>query len=172
MARNIEIKARVENVERLRSRILAISDTEAKTIYQEDVFFECNHGRLKLRKFPDGTGELIQYDRPNRNGPKESNYIITPASHPGPLEESLARSNGVRGVVRKRRLLFLVGRTRVHLDNVEGLGDFVELEVVLDEGDTIQDGERIALGIMDALEIDPATLVEDAYLDLLNRAGT
>lgn len=171
MARNIEIKARVENVERLRSRILAISDTEAKTIYQEDVFFECNHGRLKLRKFPDGTGELIQYDRPNRNGPKESNYIITPASHPGRLEESLARSNGVRGVVRKRRLLFLVGRTRVHLDNVEGLGDFVELEVVLDEGDTIQDGERTALGIMDALEIDPATLVEDAYLDLLNRAG-
>ena len=171
MARNIEIKARVDNVERLRSRILAISDTEAETIYQEDVFFECNNGRLKLRKFPDGTGELIHYDRPNLTGPKESDYIITPVSHPGPLEESLARSNGVRGIVRKKRLLFLVGRTRIHLDSVEGLGDFVELEVVLDEGDTAQDGKRIAHEIMDALEINPANLVEDAYLDLLRHAA-
>ncbi len=171
MARNIEIKARVDNAEGLWSSVQAISDTEAETIHQEDVFFECSNGRLKLRKFPDGTGELIHYDRPNLNGPKESNYIITPTSHPGSLEESLARSNGVRGIVRKKRLLFLVGRTRIHLDSVEGLGDFVELEVVLDEGDTVLSGERTALGIMHALEIDAAALVEDSYLELLEHAG-
>ena len=171
MARNIEIKARVDNPEEMRSSVLAISDTEVETIWQEDVFFECSNGRLKLRKCPDGTGQLIYYDRPNLNGPRESNYIITPVHHPGPLEESLARSNGVRGIVRKRRLLFLVGNTRIHLDSVEGLGEFVELEVVLDEDDTVQDGKRTALGIMDALAIDEAGLIEESYLDLLKRAG-
>jgi predicted adenylyl cyclase CyaB len=73
--------------------------------------------------------------------------------------------------VRKRRRLYLVGRTRVHLDRVEGLGDFVEIEVVLAREDRVEDGEAEARELMHALGVGPADLVVGAYLDLLSRDG-
>jgi predicted adenylyl cyclase CyaB len=79
----------------------------------------------------------------------------------------LAAALGVRGVVRKRRRLYLIGRTRVHLDQVEGLGGFIELEVVLGEGEAASQGEAVAVELMDRLGIARSDLVRGAYLDLL-----
>ena len=79
----------------------------------------------------------------------------------------LAASLGVRGVVRKQRLLYLVGNTRIHLDQVEGLGDFLEFEVVLSENDTLEQGQSIATELMTKLGIEAADLIEGAYIDLL-----
>jgi adenylate cyclase class IV len=67
--------------------------------------------------------------------------------------------------------LFLVGRTRIHLDRVEGLGDFLELEVVLEEGEQVQIGEAIARDLMQKLQILPDQLIEGAYIDLLVATG-
>ena len=74
----------------------------------------------------DGRGELIAYRRADDGGPKVSDYLLSPTASPGTLRDALARSNGVEGRVVKHRTLFLVGRTRVHLDRVQGLGDFME----------------------------------------------
>jgi len=82
------------------------------------------------------------------------------------VREALTRANGMLGRVRKRRWLLLLGRTRIHLDRVEGLGDFLELEVVLHEGEAEADGAAEAQRILAALGIDPAQLVSGAYLDL------
>jgi predicted adenylyl cyclase CyaB len=86
---------------------------------------------------------------------------------PASLGAVLAAALGVRGVVRKRRRLYLIGRTRVHLDRVEGLGDFIELEVVLGEGEAVSRGEVVAAELADRLGIARSDLVRGAYLDLL-----
>ena len=69
--------------------------------------------------------------------------------------------------MRKQRRLYLAGRTRIHLDRVQGLGDFVELEVVMTEGESLQDGVQEAIRLMDRLGVDPSQWVERAYVDLL-----
>ena len=76
-------------------------------------------------------------------------------------------SNGLRGVVRKRRELILIGQTRVHLDDVEGLGHFMELEVVMREGQSNEDGQQIAQGLMSELGIEESDLIACAYIDLM-----
>ena len=167
MARNIEIKARVADMDALTARTAAIADSGPVEIPQDDTFFRCDSGRLKLRVFDAGHGELIFYRRADQGGPKESFYVLSPTASPATLREALTLSNGQEGRVVKHRTLFLVGRTRVHLDRVQGLGDFMELEVVLADGDALEDGVREAHELMARLEIPADCLVEGAYHDLL-----
>jgi predicted adenylyl cyclase CyaB len=165
--RNVEIKARIESVDPLLPRAQAIAGGAPQLIVQDDTFFACPHGRLKLRDFGDGRGELIQYQRADDAGPKTSTYVRSPTTSPDTLREALARGLGPIGRVRKQRLLLLAGRTRIHLDAVEGLGDFLELEVVLADGEDEAAGLAEAQTLMRQLGIDDAQLVRGAYLDLL-----
>ena len=167
MPRNVEIKARVAAPERLRALATDLADGPPLVIAQTDTFFAAGRGRLKLRVFADGAGELISYERPDAAGPKASRYGIAPVADGAAMLAVLAAALPVRGVVRKRRELLLCGRTRIHLDRVEGLGDFLELEVVLAAGEDPAAGEAEARELMARLEIAPDDLVTGAYVDLL-----
>jgi adenylate cyclase class IV len=172
MARNIEIKARIENIAELHGKVAAIADSGPVVIIQDDTFFNCPAGRLKLRAFPDGRGELIYYRRADDPGPKESFYLICPAPFPDSLREILSHAFGQCGRIQKRRTLFLVGRTRIHLDQVNGLGEFLELEVVLEDSDSLEAGVTEAHALMKRLAIEPSQLIEGAYVDLLVNVET
>jgi predicted adenylyl cyclase CyaB len=165
--RNVEIKARLRDPEGLRRRLAALATDGPHELAQHDTFFRCHRGRLKLRRFADGGGELIAYHRDDDAGPTTSRYEIVPCADPATLAAALAATLGVLGEVRKGRTLWHVGRTRVHLDRVEGLGSFVELEVVLAAGEAEASGVREAEALMVALELDAAARVEAAYVDLL-----
>jgi len=167
MARNIEIKARVADMAALVARAAAIADSGPVEIPQDDTFFRCDDGRLKLRVFEDGRGELIFYRRPDADGPKVSFYVLSPTASPDTLREALTLSNGQEGRVVKHRTLFLVGRTRVHLDRVQGLGDYMELEVALADDETPEAGVREAHALMAQLRVPAEALVTGAYHDLL-----
>ena len=167
MARNIEIKARIESIESVFPKAAGIADEGPIEIVQDDTFFLCENGRLKLRAFSENEGELIFYRRSDRIGPKECFYLVSPTNSPGTLCETLSLAYGRAGRVRKKRTLFLAGRTRIHLDRVEGLGDFLELEVVLEDGEPIESGEAVAEDLMAKLGIRPDQLIEGAYVDLL-----
>jgi adenylate cyclase class IV len=171
MARNVEIKARIEGVEALTPRAAALADQGPIEIIQDDTFFACPNGRLKLRAFPSGEGQLIFYRRPDQAGPKESFYLVSPTASPDTLREALTLAYGQAGRVRKRRLLFLAGRTRIHLDRVDGLGDFLELEVVMAEGESTDAGVAVAHDLLSRLGIAPSQLVEPAYVDLVRDMG-
>jgi predicted adenylyl cyclase CyaB len=136
-------------------------------IQQDDTFFECHNGRLKLRTFSESQGELIFYKRDDSPDPKESQYVITPISTPYELRELLVLALGECGRVRKKRTLFLAGKTRIHLDEVEGLGHFMELEVVLSGGETVAQGIETAHRVMRQLGVSDQDLVDRAYVDLL-----
>jgi adenylate cyclase class IV len=167
MARNVEIKCRIESVDVLMPVVRRMADAGPVEISQDDTFFRCDAGRLKLRDFGNGTGELIFYRRADEPGPKVSHYGRSPTSSPGTLRETLSAAFGQAGRVIKRRWLFHVGRTRVHLDEVEALGQFLELEVVLEDGESPQKGVQEAHELMDRLGLGVAQLVDRAYVDLL-----
>ena len=145
----------------------ALADQGPIEIVQDDTFFACDAGRLKLRAFSNSQGELIFYRRSNQSGPKESYYVRTPTAAPDSLRETLTLAYGAVGRVRKNRLLFLAGRTRIHLDSVEDLGDFLELEVVLNEDEPLDNGVREAHRLMQQLGVRPSQLIDRAYVDLL-----
>jgi len=167
MARNIEIKARVENVALLQPTVGKLASEGPLEIAQDDTFFRCDNGRLKLRAFSLDSGELIFYRRANQRGPKESFFLRSPTSSPETLRESLSLAYGQIGRIRKYRTLYLVGRTRVHLDRVEGLGHFLELEVMLVGDEPAETGVREAHELMDQLGVQSDQLIEGAYLDLI-----
>jgi predicted adenylyl cyclase CyaB len=172
MPSNIEIKARARDFEGIRSRAENLSDSPVQVIPQEDTFFNVERGRLKLRTLSADQSQLIYYTRPDQEGPKRSDYHITRSSDPQNLKRVLELAYGIRGIVRKTRYLYMVGQTRIHLDDVEGLGQFMELEVVLEEGQSDADGQRIAEDLMSALGVEKGELIDGAYMDLLERPST
>jgi predicted adenylyl cyclase CyaB len=168
MPANIEIKARIASVDALLPLARALGDDEhPQLIHQDDTFFEVPHGRLKLRVFGDGSGELIHYQRINADGPKRSDYILTPVPEPESMRAALVRGCGLLGRVRKTRILVLAGGTRIHLDRVDGLGEFLELEVTMQDGESESQATATAHDLMARLGVQPDQLVSGAYLDLL-----
>jgi predicted adenylyl cyclase CyaB len=170
MPRNIEIKARIGSLDAVARKAAAVATQGPIEIAQDDTFFRCESGRLKLRAFTPTEGELIYYRRADLLGPKESFYVRTPTASPGTLRECLRLAYGEAGRVVKHRTLYLVGRTRVHLDRVAGLGQFLELEVVLQENEPIEAGIDEAHSLMAQLGVEPSRLIEAAYVDLLAQA--
>jgi predicted adenylyl cyclase CyaB len=166
-SRNVEIKARISSVEALVPRVAALADQGPVEIEQDDTFFVCERGRIKLRALSATEGQLIFYRRANQVGPKESRFVISPTASPDSLRDALTLAYGSAGRVRKHRTLYLVGRTRVHLDRVESLGHFLELEVVLAEGESPDAGVKEARALMTALGLADDQLIERAYVDLL-----
>ncbi len=170
MSRNVEIKAHAWDFAEQKRLAASMADGPAVLIEQEDTFFRVPHGRLKLRRFADGTGELIQYERKDVAGPKQSIFVRTPIPEPGSLQEVLAKALGILAVVKKTRTLFMVGPTRIHLDQVDRLGPFLELEVVLQPDQSEAEGVAIAESLMAKLRIEPGHLVPCAYVDLLEHS--
>jgi predicted adenylyl cyclase CyaB len=167
MARNIEIKAQVGDLDQIRTRARSLASSPCVILQQTDTFFAVPSGRLKVREFADGTGELISYQRPDQCGPRESVYTRYPCQNARALSETLGGVLPVRGTVLKRREVFLVGRSRIHLDQVYNLGLFVELEVVLSDGEPAEQGRHVALQLLHELGIPDTGLLAQAYIDLL-----
>lgn len=151
----------------MRSEATRIATVPGQSIYQEDVFFRSGTGRLKLRIFPDGLGELIYYERPDTDGVKQSDYQIYRTAKPRELRRVLADALGETVTVKKKRQLFIAGQTRIHIDEVEGLGTYMELEVVLKPGQSFEEGSRIANDLMRELGVKESELVPYAYSDLI-----
>ena len=172
MARNVEIKAVLRDRDAVIAAASRKTDSVPEIISQYDIFFRCGAGRLKLRVFHPECGELIQYEREDTVGPRCSQYQIAYTSTPEILLDILTRTLGRTGEVKKTRVLFLIGQTRVHIDAVEGLGDFLELEVVLRAGQTEDEGRQIADGLLTEFGIKSDQLVAKAYVDLLASPAT
>jgi len=165
MTRNIEIKAQINDFQNVSRIVENLSDSGPTILEQVDTFFHCQNGRLKLREFKNSEPELISYLRPDSSNPKLSEYTRVKIEKATVLKQALASALGIRGVVKKTRRLFMVGQTRIHLDKVDGLGEFLEIEVVLSENQLIDEGEKIAFEIMKKLGVLKSDLVVGSYID-------
>lgn len=173
MPRNVEIKAQVPDWDRLITQVEILADSGPEVLNQTDTFYRVPSGRLKLRRFAHGDAELIFYRRGTQTGAKLSEYQRVLLHDPDGMNRWLTELLGQRGVVRKIRHVYHIGQTRVHLDQVEGLGadgqspgHFLELEVVLREEQAQGEGEAIASHILRQLEIPPSMLMMGSYIDL------
>ncbi len=169
MPRNVEIKAILKDREAVLAAVANRSDGPPETIVQHDFFFPCSEGRLKLRMFERGRGELIRYEREDVAGARSSSYQIARTPDPEVLLDILTQALGRLGEVKKTRILYLIGQTRVHIDRVEGLGDFLELEVVLRPEQSEDEGKQIAEELLTELGIEKNRVIAEAYIDLLAR---
>jgi len=169
MPQNVEVKAKVGDLEALILKAKNLCKCEGTIIVQDDTFFKTETGRLKLRIFKEGDGELIFYDRPDVEGPKVSNFSKSNTSDPESLKEVLSLALGSVGRVQKTRTLFMYGQTRIHIDKVINLGNFMELEVMLKDDQTPEEGTMIAEEILLLLGIPKIDLISGAYMDWLNK---
>jgi len=167
MPRNVEIKARVADPAKLTALAEGMAGGPAETLRQRDVFFNAERGRLKLRTINDASAELIYYERDDAPRPRESAYSLAPIEHPERVEEALGNALGVRGIVAKTRRLFLVGPARIHVDDVADLGAFVEIEVVLRDGQRAAEGHSLLRDLMERLGIAGEDILPEAYIDML-----
>ncbi len=171
---NLETKARCADLSAVARLAAQIGARYEGRLDQVDTYFDVSPGRLKLRELthhlPDGhlsaSVELIRYERPDQAGPRVSRYDRTGITDVESCRARLAAAHGVRGVVCKRRELWTLKATRIHLDRLDELGDFVELETVASGEPGTADRlehDRIAA----ALELDPGATVDCSYIDLL-----
>jgi predicted adenylyl cyclase CyaB len=168
MAKNIEIKARINSIQSMIQKLIQLADQGPIDIFQDDTYFVCTNDRLKLREFSQTQGELIFYIRENSYKPKESVYVIAPTSDPCSLRRVLSLAYTQCGRICKNRTLFFIGRTRIHLDRVKGLGDFLEIEVVLAEDESKEAGLNVAYDLINQLTITSDQLIAESYIDMLN----
>ena len=166
-SRNLEIKAVSRNFSEQRKIAESLTGNSPEILKQEDYYFNIQKGRLKLRITSGESGQLIYYERPDQPGPKVSLYQIYNTSKPNQLLGVLSSSYGIRSTVIKTRFLYLYNRSRIHLDNVENLGEFIELEVVMDVEDNYEMGMVEAHFLIEKLDILEKDFVDCSYIDLV-----
>jgi len=165
---NIEIKTSLPDPGAAETRAREAGAQFQWSRRQRDVFFRVPVGYLKLRTSPEGPAELIAYARAAGADPRPSDYDIAPVIDAVALERALSRSLGVRGIVEKVRRLYLWRHTRIHLDEVSGLGWFLELETVV-RGISTEHAEAEARELIGILDLDPALFLDRPYLELIER---
>ena len=163
--RNIEIKARLADLAAARRVAERIATDRLGVQEQVDTYFHCRQGRLKLREIEGLPAQLIGYARPDRLGPKASDYVLVPVHDPEALKQALTATLGVRGVVRKRREIFLYRNVRIHLDEVTGQGAFLEFEAVLSPEMDDGAGRILVEELLQTFSIKPADLITGSYGD-------
>lgn len=164
---NIEIKAKSNNHEKIRD-FLKSHNADFKGIdHQIDTYFKVNKGRLKLR---EGNIEnyLIYYERENKEGPKQSDIILFKSSSESSLKSILANANGVLIVVDKKREIYFIENVKFHIDTVEELGTFMEIEAIDEDGSIGKDKLfEQCKEYLEHFEISESDLISVSYSDLL-----
>ncbi|MDX2167047.1 MAG: class IV adenylate cyclase [Deltaproteobacteria bacterium] len=165
MPRNIEIKARIADLGAVRAAVERLGARPHVVEVQTDRYYARDGGRrLKLRSIEGGRAELIDYARPEASGVRASDYTISPLRDG---DRCAVPSGEPLVVVRKRREVLRIDNVRVHLDRVEGLGTFLELEAVVDAAHDDAVCRAQVARILDALGLADRDLIRASYADLV-----
>jgi predicted adenylyl cyclase CyaB len=167
--RNLEAKFKLSDFARTHERARAMGFTLHPVLSQRDTFFNVSFGKLKLREQPDGAS-LIHYRRDHSQSLELSSYEIIPIADPQPLRAVLTAALGVLAEVRKERILLTRRNIRLHLDRVDNLGEFAEIEAVLGDPDTADSYRAEVTEILGTLEICKPDLIAVSYFELMRRA--
>ena len=167
MAANVEVKAICPDLAAARAAALALGAVTQGMEKQTDTFFRTPRGRLKLRESDRRGATLIPYLRPDRPQARQSDYVVLPVDDPAAAKRILSEALGVLAVVKKQREVLLLDNVRIHLDRVEGLGCFIELEAVMDRAADPAAEDAKVRALMAKLGIQDHQVQARAYVDLL-----
>ena len=166
---NIEIKARAAEPDRIREILKTNNADFIGVDHQVDTYFKVASGRLKLRE-GNIENHLIYYERENTRGPKKSSVTLFKNNPNSNLKGILIKSLGVLAVVDKYREIYFIDNVKFHLDNVDGLGTFVEIEA-LDKDESIGYDKLLEQCnyYLNLLLVSKEDLIATSYSDMLQR---
>ena len=167
--RNIELKARCADLLRARTIAQELGASSQGVLRQTDTYFKVASGRLKLREIEGAGNELIWYHRSNAADARSSDYTLYPIADPAAFKTMMSGALGVGCVVRKRRDLFLWKNVRIHLDEVEQLGSFIEFEAVLSDTEIERDAYDRLTYLNEQFLIADGDRIDLSYSDLITR---
>jgi predicted adenylyl cyclase CyaB len=165
MPRNLELKAPLASRSEGAAIARSLGASYVGRFYQTDTYFRVPSGRLKLREFRGGKGELIRYERPDKKGTRTSIYTVVNVPHRREMKRVLTQIFGVLVVVRKRRELLTLRNARIHLDLVKGLGSFIEFEVIVRQN--MPQARRLMKHLRSAFSIRNRDCIATSYSALL-----
>jgi predicted adenylyl cyclase CyaB len=172
LGRNIELKARNLDPDRSREVCRGLGAEDRGILAQRDTYFHVPSGRLKLREESGAPAHLIAYSRPDVERERESRYRIVAVGDPDEMKQALAETLGIEVVVEKRRHLFLWQNVRIHLDDVEGLGNFIEFEAVAPPDSDLSKEHKQVQVLREAFGIEESHLIAESYCDLQSASLT
>lgn len=164
---NIEFKARTEKLQQLEEKLQSLNPKFIGLDNQCDTYFNVATGRLKLR---EGNIEntLIYYERSNTAGAKQSDILLYHHQPDKMLKEILIKTHGVKVVVDKKRKIYFIENVKFHFDVVEGLGTFVEVEAIDNNGDIgVEKLKQQCSYYAEFLEVLPQDYISYSYSDML-----
>lgn len=165
--RNLERKARCADLSAAARAVERLGARQEGVLEQTDVYFRVPKGRLKLRTVLGAPAVLIWYERPDETDIRWSRYYLVSINDPKKLRIALAAALDQRGEVHKRRILWLWHNVRIHLDEVAGLGTFVEFEAVMSASDDEATAHARLTELSAALGLRSEDDVAGSYADLL-----
>jgi predicted adenylyl cyclase CyaB len=167
MPANLELKATCADPESAHRIARSIGASDEGILCQTDTYFSVPEGRLKLREIEGVGSELISYRRPDATPARTSRFEICPVERPREMIRLLELLFGIRCVVRKKRSLYLFGATRIHLDQVDGLGSFIEFEIP--GGDSRLNPEEILDRLVNEFRIGEGDVIRHSYVDMMEQ---
>jgi adenylate cyclase class 2 len=167
MPKNLEIKACIPSLQSALAACVRIRARRIDTLKQTDTYFNVKKGRLKLREINGRKCELIYYERTNRKGSRYSDYVVIPLEEPRAMKLVCDLLFGVKTIVKKSRILFLYRNARIHIDEVKGLGSFVEFEVLVNRGK--EQAKRLMDILILEFGISRQSSIAGSYVDMLTK---
>ncbi len=165
--KNFEFKAKVNQIEKYENKLLSLNPDYRGLDHQIDTYFNARHGRLKLRE-GNIENSLINYDRENIQGAKESRIILYKHNPDPALKEILTRQLGIKVIVEKKRKIYFIDNVKFHLDIVENLGTFLEVEAIDSEGKfTIEELKQQCDKYFDFFDLREESLIDKSYSDMI-----
>jgi len=163
---NVEIKAKCPNPAQVHAKLIELGAEYRGCDHQIDTYFKCQHGRLKLRQ---GTIEnaLIFFQRSNQATPKQSDIALEKVPFENNLKTILSSALGIKTVVNKKRHIYFIDNVKFHVDEVEELGPFMEVEAIDEIGNIgLSKLHQQCDQYMQLLDIKPEHLITNSYSDL------
>lgn len=166
---NVEIKATCHDHSFARLTVDKLKTEYIGELHQIDTYFSTKTGRLKMREINGEEAQLIPYYKDYSTGPMKSSYAVLPVDNAENLKHILDKTLGTVTVIDKKREVFLIENVRVHLDQVDNLGSFIEFEAVYDddtEEGKAREVKRVS-ELMDTFQIKEEDLLDRSYIDYL-----
>ncbi|HSU28815.1 MAG TPA: class IV adenylate cyclase [Chitinophagaceae bacterium] len=164
---NVEIKAACNDPSKIRKYLMENGAEFRGTDEQTDTYFNTPKGRLKLRE-GNIENNLIYYERDDLAGPKSSHFNLVKVMDPTAMKETLTRCLGIKVIIKKKREIYYIRNVKFHLDEIEGLGSFVEIEA----GNLLlplspQELKEQCVYYLTQFGIRPADMIKTSYSDML-----
>ncbi len=165
--KNLELKSKCSDLNAAVRVCWEIGAQYGGILMQTDTYYNVHEGRMKLRNVNDEKYELIYYFRVDKGTEKESNYEIIKLDGESEIKKILKESLGVKGVVKKKRELYLYQNVRIHLDTVNKLGKFIEFEAVCNSSKDLKEASGKIKYLKNVFNIEKKNLVAKSYIDLI-----